>query len=162
MNPDVNALPPWPDAVAQAIEGKDSGTASTLLAVHRNRLSMRRTRLSDLRSHLSNENTHLSYLRTMISLVVFGLTLNQFSQFLQDQGQGGIRGSVRLLRNTEQAGAGMLILGLLVAAWSLCRYWQVRQGIRRGNHELSDAGLMVLSLLLIIPATAAILWIFVR
>lgn len=162
MNTEVNALPELPEALSRSIEGKDSGTASTLLAVHRNRLSMRQTGLSDLRSNLSNESTHLSYLRMTISLVVFGITLNQFSQFLQDHNRLGIDATRRLLRNTEYAGAGMLILGLLVAVWSLCRYWQVRQAIRRGHYRPSDAGLVVLSLLLIIPVAVSVLWIFVR
>ena len=63
MNTQMDELPELPEAVSRSIEGKDSSTASTLLAVHRNRLSMRQARLSDLRSNLSNESTHLSYLR---------------------------------------------------------------------------------------------------
>ena len=159
MNVDVVELPELPEAVSRSIEGKDSGTAATLLAVHRNRLSMRQTALADLRSNLSNETTHLSYLRMTISLVVFGISLNQFSQLLQDQDRMDIH---PLLRNTEYAGAGMVILGVVVALWSLYRYWTVRQAIRRGHYQPLDAAVMILSLLLIIPAAATAFFIFVR
>src|SRR5688572_21812985 len=131
MSNEASELPELPEGVHRSIEGKDSGTAATLLAVHRNRLSMRQTGLSELRSNLSNETTHLAYLRMAISLVVFGISLNQFSQFMQDQNRLGV--GRLLLRNTEFAGAGMVILGVVVSLWSLFRYWTVRQAIRRGH-----------------------------
>ena len=90
MNNQANELPELPEAVYRSIEGKDSGTATTLLAVHRNRLAMRQSGLAELRANLSNENTHLAYLRMAISLVVFGISLNQFSQFMQEQNRVGI------------------------------------------------------------------------
>ena len=158
----MDELPELPEAVSRSIEGKDSGVASTLLAVHRNRLAMRQTGLADLRSHLSNESTHLSYLRMTISLVVFGISLNQFSQVLLAQNRIGVGGARLLLRNTEFAGAGMVILGVLVALWSLYRYWMVRRAIRLGQYRPFDAAVAILSLLLIIPAAATAFWIFIR
>ena len=112
MNKQANDLPELPDAIYESIEGKDSGTVTTLLAVHRNRLSVRQTGLAELRANLSNENTHLAYLRMAISLVVFGISLNQFSQFMQEQNRVGV--GRLLLRNTEFAGAGMVILGIFI------------------------------------------------
>lgn len=161
MNIDATDLPELPDAVHRAIEGKDSGTAATLLAVHRNRMTMRQTRLSELRSNLSNETTHLAYLRMTISLVVFGITLNQFSQFLQEHDRIELGGGP-WLRNAEYAGSGMVVLGLLVALWSLYRYWTVRQSIRHGHYRPMDAAVVILSLLLILPTAATAFWIFAR
>lgn len=161
MSTEANELPELPEAVSRSIEGKDGGTASTLLAIHRNRLSMRQTGQSELRSNLANESTHLAYLRMTISLVVFGITLNQFSQFLQDRRGIDVGGGV-LLRNAEYAGAGMVTLGLIVAVWSLYRYWQVRQAIRRGHYRPLDKAVVVLSLLLILPMAVTAFWIFVR
>src|SRR5688500_9165300 len=96
-----------PEDLARSIEGKDSGTASTLLSVHR-------TGLSDLRSHLSNERTHLSYLRTSISLIGFGITINRFSIFLQEKGKVAADQTGPVLRSSEHAGAGMVIVGLVL------------------------------------------------
>jgi uncharacterized membrane protein YidH (DUF202 family) len=154
-------LPDLPEAVHRSIDGKDSGTAATLLAVHRNRLAMRQSALAELRAHLSNETTHLAYLRMAISLVVFGITLNQFSQFLQKE-RPSESGGWALLRNAEYAGSGMVILGLVVALWSLYRYWQVRQAIRRGRYRPLDVAVVLLSLLLILPASITAFWIFVQ
>jgi uncharacterized membrane protein YidH (DUF202 family) len=156
-----NELPDLPEAVHRSIEGKDSGTAATLLAVHRNRLAMRQSGLAELRAQLSNETTHLAYLRMAISLVVFGISLNQFSQFLQDEKRTG-DGVWLFLRNAEYAGSGMVLLGLLVSVWSLYRYWHVRQAIRHGRYRSLDTAVVVLSLLLIIPASVTAFWIFVR
>ena len=146
--------------LSQALDVIERHLESTLLAVHRNRMAMRQTGLAELRSNLSNESTHLAYLRLAISLVVFGITLNQFSQFMQDQNRMGI-GVVRALwRDTEFAGAGMVIGGLLVALWSLYRYWTVRQAIRHGLYKPLDVAVVILSLLLIVPAAATAVWIF--
>ena len=158
MNKQANDLPELPDAIYESIEGKDSGTVTTLLAVHRNRLSVRQTGLAELRANLSNENTHLAYLRMAISLVVFGISLNQFSQFMQEEGRVGI--GRLLFRNTEYAGAGMVILGVVVSLWSLFRYWTVRRAIRRGQARPFDAAVVTLTLLLIVPAVATVVWIF--
>jgi len=157
MNKQANDLPELPDAIYESIEGKDSGTVTTLLAVHRNRLAMRQSGLAELRANLSNENTHLAYLRMAISLVVFGISLNQFSQFMQDQNRLAVG---PLLRNTEYAGAGMVILGVVVSLWSLFRYWTVRQAIRRGYSRPFDVAVGVLTLLLVVPAVATLVWIF--
>lgn len=148
--------------MCRSIEGEDSGVASALLALHRNRLAMRQAGLADLRSNLSNESTHLSCLRMAISLVVSGIGLNQFSQVLLAQDRIGIGGTRRLLCNTEFAGAGMEILGVLVALWSLYRYWMVRPAIRPGRYRPFDVAVAIPSLLLIIPATAAAFWIFIQ
>ncbi len=153
-----NELPELPDEVSRSIEGKDGGTATTLLAVHRNRLAMRQSGLAELRANLSNESTHLAYLRMAISLVVFGISLNQFSQFMQDHNRAGV--GPLLLRNTEFAGAGMAILGVVVSLWSLFRYWTVRQAIRRGHSRPFDVAVVILTLLLIVPAVATVVWIF--
>ena len=160
MSNQENELPELPEAVHRSIEGKDSGTVTTLLAVHRNRLAMRQSGLAELRANLSNESTHLAYLRMAISLVVFGISLNQFSQFLQDQNRMGLGGL--LLRNTEFAGAGMVILGVVVSLWSLFRYWVVRQAIQRGHSRPFDVAVVILTLLLVIPAVATVAWILSR
>lgn len=161
----MNSTPPPPDLpeeLARSIEGKDSGTASTLLSTHRTRLSIKRTGLSDLRSHLSNERTHLSYLRTSISLIGFGITLNRFSVFLQEQGQLTADATRPMLRDTEYTGAGMVILGLVLIVWSLYRYWHVNQDIRRAAFRPLHRAIVVLTVLLVLLGGATSLWLFMQ
>ena len=157
--PGPDEPPALPVPLAQAIEGKDSGTTSTLLSIYRTRLALQRTGLADLRSHLANERTHLAYLRTAVSLVGFGITLNRFSVFLQQQGtvkqgQGG-----PLLRSTENVGLGMVALGLALAIWAMYRYWRVNQDIQRGHFRMMDGAVWTITLLFVVLGGLTALWL---
>jgi putative membrane protein len=152
-------VPDLPAELSQAIEGKDSGTTSTLLGIYRTRLAVRRTGLADLRSHLANERTHLAYIRTSISLISFGITLNRFSVFLQQQGTLKVgEGTGHLLRDTRSVGWGMVILGIALAIWALYRYWHVNRSICKGVFEPLDRAVIAMTLLLILLGGASALW----
>lgn len=144
-----------PEDLARSIEGKDSGSASTLLSIHR-------TGLSDLRSHLSNERTHLSYLRTSISLIGFGITINRFAIFLQEKGLLPQTHHRLMLRDTENAGAGMVIVGIALVAWSLYRYWHVNQDIERGVFRPLHRAVISLTVLLLLGGAATAAWLFLQ
>lgn len=144
-----------PASLSKAIESQDSGTASTLLSMHR-------TGLSDLRSHLSNERTHLAYLRTVISLIGFGVTINRFSIYLQEQGRLARDQSGPMLRNTENAGAGMVLLGLALLVWSLYRYWHVNQDIRKAQFRPLHGAVIAVTVLLILLGGATTVWLFLQ
>lgn len=152
-------LPDLPDALTREMTGKDSGTTSTLLAVYRTRLAMRRTGLADLRSHLANERTHLAYLRTAVSLVGFGITLNRFSVFLQQQGTVGKEQGGPLLRSTENVGLGMVVLGLVLAAWALHRYRHVNRDIQQGRFRPLDGAVWTITLLFLFLGGLTALWL---
>ena len=162
MNTEADELPELPEAVSRAIEGKDSGTATILLAVHRNRMSMRQTVLSDLRSHLSNERTHLSYLRTAISLIGFGITINRFSVFLQEKGKLAADATGPMLRSSEHAGAGMVVIGLTLILWSLYRYWHVNQDIENARFRPLHRAVVMLTALLLIAGGMTSAWLFLQ
>jgi putative membrane protein len=150
--PPYGQLPP---DLAKAIEGKDSGTASTLLSTHR-------TGLSDLRSHLSNERTHLSYLRTCISLIGFGITINRFSVFLQEKEKLVVDGSGPLMRSSEYAGGGMVVAGLILLAWSLYRYWHVNQDIVHARFRPLHKMVIALTAVLLVGGGATVMWLFLQ
>lgn len=155
-------ISPLPDDLAKSIEGKDSGTASTVLSIHRTQLSIERTGLSDLRSHLSNERTHLSYLRTAISLIGFGVTINRFSIYLQGEGKLAAHQTVGMLRTSENAGAGMVILGLVLIVWSLYRYWHVNQDIEKAHFRPLHRAVIALTVLLILSGGMTAVWLFLQ
>ena len=150
-----NSPTPLPARLAKAIEGQDSGTASTLLAVHR-------TGLADLRSHLANERTHLAYLRTAISLVGFGITINRFSIFLQEKGKVATDQTGPLLRSSEHAGAGMVVVGLVLLVWSLYRYWHVDQDIRKAQFRPLHRAVIAVTALLILLGGLTTVWLFLQ
>lgn len=153
--------PELPEEIATDIAGKpDVASTSTKLAIYRTRLATYRTRVSNLRSHLANERTHLSYLRTTVSLVGFGITLNRFSIYLIQQ--GAEPGTRALLRNTENAGLGMVVLGLAILLWSIYRYWRVGQDIERGEYVPRQRGTLVASVGLLLLGGLTALWLFVK
>jgi|GEM_PF-940979 len=181
LPPIPEALPALPEALARDIEAQpDANSASTQLSktrtrmsVYRTSLSMYRTRmsmyrtsmsgyrthLSNLRSHMSNERTHLSYLRTTVSLIGFGITLNRFSIFLQQDADTALR-SRPMLHHTENAGIGMVVLGLLLLLWSSYRYWRVGQDIERGEYIPRQRGTIIASAGLLVLGGLTALWLF--
>ena len=147
--------PELPENLATSLEGKDSSTSSTLLSIHR-------TGLADLRSHLANERTHLAYLRTSISLIGFGITLNRFAVFLQEHNMVAQAQHRPMLRNTENAGAGMVIVGIALLVWALYRYWHVNQDIRRGVFRPLNRAVAALTVLLIVGGATTAAWLFLQ
>lgn len=144
-----------PANLAKSIEGQDSATTSTLLAVHR-------TGLADLRSHLANERTHLAYLRTAVSLIGFGITINRFSIYLQDKGKLASDATGPLLRSSENAGIGMVLVGLALLGWSLYRYWHVNQDIRKGLFRPLHRAIIAVTALLILLGGVMTIWLFLQ
>ncbi|WP_208543156.1 YidH family protein [Marilutibacter alkalisoli] len=162
MNESQPSNPGLPEDLARSIEGKDSGTASTLLSTHRTRLSIKRTGLADLRSHLANERTHVAYLRTSISLIGFGITINRFSIFLQEHGKLASDQTGPMLRSSEHAGAGMVVIGLALIVWSLYRYWHVNQDIETARFRPLHRAVIMLTVLLVLAGGFTAFWLFIQ
>lgn len=162
MAAQIDPTPPvLPPELQKAIEDKpDAATSSTTLSMYRTRLSVYRTQVSNLRSHLANERTHLSYLRTTVSLIGFGITLNRFSIYLIQENLHPNRAT--MLRDTGNAGLGMVVLGLLLLVWSIYRYWRVGQDIERGQYVRRQRGTIAASLGLLLLGGLTALWLFMR
>lgn len=157
----TSVLPELPSEVVKAIEGKDDGTASTLLGIYRTQLGERRTGFADLRSHLANERTHLSYVRTAITLISFGITVNQFAAFLQKQGTFGPGfGTKHLLRNSRDVGTAMVILGVALVVWSMYRYWYASRDIVQERLRPLDGAAYMLTVFLLLLGGLAAVWLF--
>ncbi|TYT25942.1 DUF202 domain-containing protein [Luteimonas viscosa] len=162
MNNPPPSDPGLPEELARSIAGKDSGTTSTLLSTHRTQLSIKRTGLADLRSHLANERTHLAYLRTAISLIGFGITINRFSVFLQEKGRLAVDQTGPMLRSSEHAGAGMVVIGLALTAWSVYRYWHVNRDIEQARFRPLHRAVIALTVLLLAAGGFTAAWLFLQ
>jgi putative membrane protein len=123
-------------------------------------LAAQRTSLASLRSHLANERTHLAYLRTAISLIGFGITLNRFSIFLLDDRELSPGSARFLLRNTENVGAGLVVLGVVLMGWALHRFWRVSQDIEVGRYVPRYRPVLILTVGLILLGGVSALWLF--
>ena len=124
-----------------------------------NELAQQRTSLGTLRSHLANERTHLAYIRTCVSLIGFGITLNRFSEFLEQHKDLSAGAPRLLLRNTSDVGAGMVILGLLLAGWALYRYWHVKRDIETAAFRPMDRAVIVMTLLFLLLGGVTAAWL---
>lgn len=150
--------PPLPDYLAKSLEGlPDASSSATQLAVYRTQLAVYRTFVSNIRSHLANERTHLAYLRTAISLVGFGITINRFAQWLL---QSDLKGAPLPLVDVRHAGSFMVILGLLLLAWSLYRFWVVSRDIENGQFVSRDRAVFIASLGVLVIGGGSALWLF--
>jgi putative membrane protein len=123
-------------------------------------LAVHRTDLATLRSHLANERTHLAYLRTAVSLISFGITVNRFSIYLRENRDLSPESTHFLLRNTENVGSGMVVLGLVLMVWSLHRFWRVSGDIEHGQHVPRYRSVLLLTLGLILLGGVSVVWLF--
>jgi putative membrane protein len=150
--------PELPQDIAKLIEGlPDTASASTQLAVYRTQLAVYRTHVSNLRSHLANERTHLAYLRTAISLVGFGITLNRFAQWLIQNDRSA---SNLALVDARHVGSFMVVLGLLLLAWSLYRFMVVSKDIEHGRFVAHDRAIFIASMGVLVVGGGSALWMF--
>lgn len=124
-----------------------------------NELAEQRTSLGTLRSHLANERTHLAYLRTCVSLIGFGITLNRFSEFLQQHKTLAVGAPSLLLRNTSNVGAGMVLLGLMLGVWALYRYWHVKHDIEAAVFRPMDRAVFMITLLFLMLGGVTAAWL---
>lgn len=125
-----------------------------------NELAASRTGMADIRSHLANERTHLAYLRTSVSLIGFGITLSKFAEYLLQGDKLAAGARLGPLRDTQNVGVGMVVLGILLACWSLYRYLRVNQDIKNAKHVPMDRAIMVLTLIFILVGGVTAGWLF--
>jgi len=154
----IQEPPPLPDYLAKNLEGlSDASSSATQLAVYRTQLAVYRTFVSNIRSHLANERTHLAYLRTAISLIGFGITINRFAQWLL---QSELKGSPLPLVDVRHAGSFMVILGVLLLAWSLYRFWVVSKDIEYGRFVAHYRATFIASIGVLVLGGGSALWLF--
>lgn len=126
-------------------------------------LALERTSLAQHRTHLANERTHLAYLRTAVSLIGFGITLNRFAIYLINNSKvTGAADSVIALRDAKHIGLGMVVLGIVVAIWSLYRYARASRDIDRNAHHRDWRAVAIMTVLFIILGAGVALWMFIR
>jgi putative membrane protein len=140
--------------------GTDAGLDPSLSTTE---LARERTSLAQHRTHLANERTHLAYLRTSVSLVGFGITLNRFAIYLINNSKiTGADASLPALRDVKHIGLAMVVLGILVAVWSLFRYARASRDIDQNLRHRSWRAVIVMTLLFIIPGAGVAVWLFIK
>jgi uncharacterized membrane protein YidH (DUF202 family) len=103
---------------------------------------------------------HVAFSDVEAYVVGFGITLNRFSIYLLQNRNLSPDTTHLLLRNTENAGAGMVVLGLAVMIWSVHRFWRVSQDIERAQYVPRHGAVLLLTLGLIALGGVTALWLF--
>jgi len=116
-----------------------------------------------VRDYLANERTFLAYLRTALALISLGITINRFSLYLLDRNLvSPTPGTGLMLRNTENFGTGMAIIGLVVLAWGAIHFTITYRQIATQVYRPSLISLLVLAAVILIAAVTGVLWLFLR
>ena len=110
---------------------------------------------SNIGNHLSNERTYLSQLRTSIAFMSFGITLNRFSIYLQEQDRSGSL----LLRDGKNFGLGMIIMGMLLLGWSQYRFELVTRQVDEGNYTPPSMAFTILTTIVIMMGACGTIWL---
>lgn len=164
-------VPPGSSASTELSKHRTAlSTHRTALSEHRTKLSEHRTELSDkrtavsiLRSHLANERTHLSYLRTAIALVGFGITLNRFAIYLiQNERLTPSQAAPPVLNDAKWVGIGMVVLGVVLLAWSLFRFHRTASDIENQRYHTDWRAVLVMTVSVLLIGIATTVWLFTR
>jgi putative membrane protein len=67
-----------------------------------------------------------------------------------------------MLRSSAHAGAGMVVIGLVLIAWSLYRYWHVNQDIERARFRPLHRAVVTLTVLLVLAGGLTAAWLFLQ
>ncbi|MGZ3782669.1 MAG: YidH family protein [Pseudobdellovibrionaceae bacterium] len=121
---------------------------------------MNSSKQPDIRSHLANERTHLANLRTGISVISFGVTLNRFSLYLLQNNMISRQGGRPVLRDTENVGIGMVILGSILLIWSVFHFLKTARQINTATYMPSKWSILSFTVAVIIIGSLSAVWMF--
>jgi putative membrane protein len=115
-------------------------------------------RLAQERTFLSHERTLMAWIRTAASLIMFGFTLFQFFQYLDEYNPSKIR---HRLFNPRTYGSVMIVSGVVTLALAAWQHWKSMNRLRAEYPEaplslaLLMAGLISVLGILALVATVA-------
>jgi putative membrane protein len=113
---------------------------------------------------MANERTHLAQLRTAVSLMSFGITLNRFGIYLEQSNRTPARPPPHVfssLHDVENIGIGMVVLGVIMLAWSYWRYNEVRHQLDAQRFTEPRMGILLLTGLVILMGAGSAVWMIV-
>ncbi len=86
-------------------------------------MSSEQKRPRHITDHFANERTYLAWLRTSFSLLTLGFATNKFAQFLIETHTKSETNTIPLgTLGTRRFGIGMVVIGLLLIAYSTWDY----------------------------------------
>ncbi|HZY52088.1 MAG TPA: DUF202 domain-containing protein [Reyranella sp.] len=121
-------------------------------------LKQQQAELHHVSEHLANERTILAWVRTAIAVMTLGIAINRFSLFLIEFARivpGGRAANV----HAEEAGIGLVIVGVLVMLGGIWHYLDVARAIDEGSYRPSRVRIVVPALIVVLLGGATLVWL---
>ncbi len=121
-------------------------------------LKQQQAELHHVSEHLANERTILAWVRTAIAVMTLGIAINRFSLFLIEFAHM-VPGSRAANVHAEEAGIGLVIVGVLVMLGGNWHYLDVARAIDEGNYRASRRRIVVPGLIVVLLGGASLVWL---
>jgi putative membrane protein len=121
-------------------------------------LKQQQAELHHVSEHLANERTILAWVRTAIAIMTLGIAINRFSLFLIEFARTVPGGRVANL-HAEEAGIGLVIVGVIVMLGGIWHYLDVARAIDEGNYRSSRFRIVVPALIVVLLGGASLVWL---
>ena len=121
-------------------------------------LKQQQAELHHVSEHLANERTILAWVRTAIAVMTLGIAINRFSLFLIEFARivpGGRAANV----HAEEAGIGLVIVGVLVMLGGIWHYLDVAKAIDEGTYRPARVKIVLASLAVVVLGGASLAWL---
>ena len=121
-------------------------------------LKQQQAELHHVSEHLANERTILAWVRTAIAIITLGIAINRFSLFLIEYAHtvpGGRTANV----HAEEAGIGLVVVGVIVMLGGIWHYLDVARAIDEGNYRSSRLRIVLPSLIVVLLGGATLVWL---
>ena len=121
-------------------------------------LKQQQAELHHVSEHLANERTILAWVRTAIAVMTLGIAINRFSLFLIEFARM-VPGSRAANVHAEEAGIGLVVVGVLVMLGGIWHYLDVARAIDEGNYRPSRVRIVVPALIVVLLGGATLVWL---
>lgn len=122
-------------------------------------LKQQQAELHHVSEHLANERTILAWVRTAIAVMTLGIAINRFSLFLIEFARMVPGGGRATNVHAEEAGIGLVIVGVLVMLGGIWHYLDVARAIDEGNYRSSRLRIVVPALIVVLLGGATLVWL---
>ena len=121
-------------------------------------LKQQQAELHHVSEHLANERTILAWVRTAIAVMTLGIAINRFSLFLIEFAHM-VPGSRAANVHAEEAGIGLVIVGVVVMLGGIWHYLDVARAIDEGSYRPSRVRIVVPALIVVLLGGATLVWL---
>lgn len=121
-------------------------------------LKQQQAELHHVSEHLANERTILAWVRTAIAIMTLGIAINRFSLFLIEFARAVPGGKISNV-HAEEAGIGLVIVGVIVMLGGIWHYLDVARAIDEGNYRSSRFRIVVPALIVVLLGGASLVWL---